>query len=245
MCDDGDDELNSQQLHALLQRATSEVRGDDPLAAEMLGIIREMTDRSLGVPASARTAPPAVVIMMRVRARRLAAAIGDALTMALIIRNSDLGHDPERALAPASRMASALSRAAGLLPGLGPDCGLQIDLDHDISLARDLTTVLARSASFDSGRARRLVAALVASMTEARHRTSDLAFALGSIPVDASGADLSGIEIAGLAPLNGVTWTRQTTWPPVLADRIRPYSEEARPGVYMIRVLYGAGGGAT
>jgi hypothetical protein len=245
MRDDGDDDLSFQQLHELLNSVTRQAHGGDRLAAEMLGIIREMADRGLGVPASARIAPPAVVIMMRVQARRLAAAIGDALTMALIIRNSELSHDPERALAPASRMATALSRAAGLLRDLGPDCGLQVDLDHDIGLARDLTTVLARSVSFDSGRARRLVAALVASVTEIRHRTSDLAFALGSIPVDASGADLSGIEIASLAPLHGVTWTRQTIWPPALANRIQPYSQEAQPGVYLIRILHGAGGIAT
>jgi len=245
MRDDGDDDLSVQQLHQLLHSATRQAHGDDRLAAEMLAIIGEMADRGLGVPAAARTAPPAVVIMMRARARRLAAATGDALLTALIIRDSDLAPDPERALAPASRLASALSRAAGLLRDLGPGTGLQLDLDHDIRLARDLTTVLARSASFDPARARRLVAALLASVGQARCRTSDLALALGSVPVDASGADLSGITIAGLAPLHGVTWTRQTTWPPALADRIRPYSEATRPGIYVIRVPYGAGQAAA
>lgn len=62
-----------------------------------------------------------------------------------------------------------------------------------------------------------------------------------AVPVDAAGADLSGLETSSLRALDGVTWTRETTWPPAIAGRVRAHSEEAQPGVYRIRIPYGGG----
>jgi hypothetical protein len=54
--------------------------------------------------------------------------------------------------------------------------------------------------------------------------------------VDASGADLSGMEITHLDALNGIVWTHQTVWPPRIADQVQAHSQEIRPGVYQVRL---------
>jgi hypothetical protein len=249
MPDSGDDDLAFQQLRELLEGASAQAAGGgpsgadrfgtDPFSTALPGVARDLMDRQLGVPASARTAPAADLIMMRSRARRLSAVVGDALSAALVIRKMDLELDPERGLARASAIGSGVRRALGLLRDLGPDFDLQLDFGHDLRLAGELTTALARSDSFRPGHARALLAGLLAGLSRARHRISDLALALDSLPVDASGQDLSAIEIGELTPLNGVTWDAETTWPPGLARRVRPYSRPARPGAYQVRIPYG------
>jgi hypothetical protein len=49
-----------------------------------------------------------------------------------------------------------------------------------------------------------------------------------------SGADLSDLEIRHLDVLDRIIWTRQTTWPPHIADQVERRSEEIRPGVFQI-----------
>jgi len=61
------------------------------------------------------------------------------------------------------------------------------------------------------------------------------AMALARLDVNASGADLSGIAVAGLEMLAGVVWTMETNWPPELACDVRAASEEIGPGVYRVR----------
>jgi hypothetical protein len=54
--------------------------------------------------------------------------------------------------------------------------------------------------------------------------------------VDASGADLSGMEIRQLDPLDGIVWTPHAIWPPAIAAQVEAHSAELRPGVYQVRL---------
>jgi len=101
--------------------------------------------------------------------------------------------------------------------------------------------VLARSASFNARQAQDLHGALLASLRDARFTLSDMVLGLGGMQVDASGADLSGLDIRRLGALHGVTWTSRTSWPPAIAEQVRAYSAEDQPGLYRIRVPYAAG----
>lgn len=231
-----DDDLGIEQLQRLLESTVREAADGDPLAVEMLGVVSDMADRALGVPPSLVAAPAVVVITVRVCARRLGAALADALVATLSVRSGDLARDPERALPYASAVGAALSQARGLLADLGPGFDLGLDLDRDIQLAQRLTDVLARSASFDVGQATSLCADLLTDLRAARPRVNDLVLGLGNLPVDASGADLSALEVSGLRALDGVTWTRETTWPPAIAARVQAHSAELQPGVYTIHI---------
>jgi hypothetical protein len=178
-----------------------------------------------------------VVIMARARTRRLNAAVGDALHTALSVRDYARCGDPEFALPGVSAVSVALEQARGHLADLGPGFSLEgLDLDDDISLASRLTGVLARSASFDAGKARDLHGALLTRLRDARFTASDLALALGGVPVDASGADLSALDIRRLGGLQGVTWTAGTTWPPAITAQVRAHSTQDKPGRFTVRV---------
>lgn len=245
MPDSGDglgyDDLSVEQLHRLALCAAREARGGDPLAMEMLAVIDALSRRRLGVPASLDDAPAAVVIMARAHARRLCAAAGDALCTVLSIRDRVRGHDPELALPGVSAIVAVLSRARAHLADLGPDFDLGLDLDYCFFAAQRLTGVLARSASFDAPEARDLLGGLFTSLRDARFRLSDLVLSLADMAVDASGADLSGLDLHRLGALHGVTWTRATTWPPAIAEQVRGHSAEERPGLFRIRVPYARG----
>jgi hypothetical protein len=234
----GHDDLSIEQLQHLMERAAREARGGDPLAVEMLAVIDALSRRKLGVPASLESAPAGVRIMGRVYARRLNGAIGEALTVVLSVRGRIWGHDPERALPGVATIAAALGRARGHLADLGPDFDLGLDLDRDLSLAQRLTAALARSASFDVMEALDLHDSLFTHLRDARFCLSDLVLSLATMPVDASGADLSGLDLRRLDALHGVTWTRATTWPLTIADQVRAYSAEEQPGLYRIGIPY-------
>lgn len=53
--------------------------------------------------------------------------------------------------------------------------------------------------------------------------------------VNASGADLSALEIERIEILEGVTWTDQTRWPAGIKELVRETSEEIGDGVYQVR----------
>lgn len=237
----GYDDLSLEQLHKLHQSAAREARGGDPLAIEMLAVIDALSRRRLGVPAALDEAPAAVVIMTRARASQLCAAVGDALSTALSIRGLLHGHDPELALPGVCAIAAAMGRARAHLAELDPGFDLGLDLDQGISRVQRLTDVLARSASFNAIEAGDLVDGLLGGLRVARFGLSDLVLSLGAMPVDASGADLSGLDLRRLGALHGVTWTRATRWPPAIAEQVRAHSAEEQPGRYRIRVPYTRG----
>jgi hypothetical protein len=61
-----------------------------------------------------------------------------------------------------------------------------------------------------------------------------LAVAVAMIPVDASGADLSDLNVSDLAAIVDVIWTRDTVWPKKLARKVRAQSREIRPGLFQV-----------
>ncbi|TDD34401.1 hypothetical protein E1287_16745 [Actinomadura sp. KC06] len=60
---------------------------------------------------------------------------------------------------------------------------------------------------------------------------------LERIPIDASGADLTGLGVQrpGLDWLIGVVWDQATHWPIILLERVADNSDEIQPGIYRIR----------
>ena len=188
------DDLSFGQLDLLHQRFGRQARGGDPLAVEMLAVVEALIRRRTGVPAWLDEAPAGAVIMARARARRLNAAVGDALCAALSARDYLRRGDPELALPRVSAVGVALEAARGHWAGLGPGFSLEgFDLDRDIGLAGRLTGLLTRTASFDARGARDLHRLLLGGLRDARCAVSGLVLALGA-PADASGTDLSGLD---------------------------------------------------
>jgi hypothetical protein len=132
-------------------------------------------------------------------------------------------------------------------------------LDDALGRAQDLALALGQSragsfrrvpdvggSGFKLHRTRDLIEVLAGEINDVGIRLGKLAEALtscaGSIPldqlaavqVDASGADLSEVDLPDLDVLDGVIWTPETTWPPGVAHGVRSRSREIRPGVYQV-----------
>lgn len=52
--------------------------------------------------------------------------------------------------------------------------------------------------------------------------------------IDASAADLRQLKVRDLDVLDGITWTRETIWPPSIRSEVRARSGEIEPGVYRV-----------
>lgn len=136
-------------------------------------------------------------------------------------------------------------------------------LAHDITATRrtlerarerDIARAFAHACSRDRGLTRALDGTLALEINLAilddphrqRDRAVDLATRIDRLrsyladiaaqSVDASGADLSHVKIGDLDVLDGVIWTRQTSWPPGIADKVREQSDEILDGVYQVRI---------
>jgi hypothetical protein len=148
----------------------------------------------------------------------------------------DLMH--ARDLARDLTRASAGDRAleAGHAIDLDRTVGLAGDLARDLALARGLgrTRDLADAQDLARGRARDRATDLARSLQEAVGRAEELAGRSHEGEVDASGADLSALDLTDISVLVGVVWTAETAWPPGIADQVRARSREIRPGVYRV-----------
>jgi hypothetical protein len=128
-------------------------------------------------------------------------------------------------------------------------CDIAKRLVRDIDRARDI----ARATTLDStlltvgDRARTIVRDLdpdpdtiyVPGCGDLSHDLDlarEIARELDAQQVDASGTDLSGMKIRYLAALNGITWTRRTTWPSDIAGQVEEHSQVIRPGVYQVHL---------
>ncbi|WP_328442734.1 hypothetical protein [Amycolatopsis sp. NBC_00438] len=114
------------------------------------------------------------------------------------------------------------------------DLDLNLDLDRGLfdvlTCARDQARYLADNLVLGLDRER--VPALVRNLFSARRRARDLSLVGGEI--DASGADLSRLEIDDLDLVAGVVWTAGTVWPPELRSRILARSREICAGVFQV-----------
>jgi hypothetical protein len=163
-------------------------------------------------------------------------------------------------LAAARSVARDPGSAPGLASGLerildiARDCAhaLILSLDH----SRDRSLVSARAyieqilAGVDRAReyghaldhtrirARKHARALTCAheIRSALSHAGELVRQLGAVEVDASGADLSALDITNMSVLEGVVWTDKTTWPPGVREQVEPpWSREIRPGVYRVQ----------
>lgn len=151
-----------------------------------------------------------------------------------IIRDRDhaLLHDCARALLRARALALALALDLDRDPSrrLAESIASSLNLVGDRGHSRE--SVLSLQPFLDSFYSRAAVRALTGAVPGARR----IARELGERQADASGADLSGMEIRHLGTLDGITWTHETTWPPGITGQVRQNSAEIRPGVYQVRL---------
>ena len=126
-------------------------------------------------------------------------------------RTRGLGRARDRSRPLARAHARASGRALGRARELGRELALALDHAPDLELGR-----------------------LISTLGRAPDLARELARDLDAQQVDASGADLSDLEIRHLDVLDRIIWTRQTTWPSRVADQVEARSVEIRPGVYQI-----------
>ncbi len=190
----------------------------------------------------------AAIIAMRARARALAGALGLALNHAC-----DLTRDLTNplALSPGARArarAGALGRARALrharvlvriLTGARAsvrdlEADHEIDLDRAVDLAAALVRDLTLTIAPPGARGLVLATDLVRCLQEAVGWAKELVGRSHEGEVDASGADLSALDLTDISVLVGVMWTEETAWPPGIGDQVRARSREIRPGVYRV-----------
>jgi hypothetical protein len=173
------------------------------------------------------------------RARLIDRALACDLTRALL-----QARDVTRDLMRARDLARDLARAGA--SGRTLEVGHVIELDRtvdlagalagDLALARglSLTRDLAAARDLARGRARDRATDLARSLQEAVGRAEELVGRSHEGEVDASGADLSALDLTDISVLVGVVWTEETAWPPGIADQVRARSREIRPRVYRV-----------
>ncbi|MGW3820491.1 hypothetical protein [Streptomyces sp. NPDC005046] len=126
---------------------------------------------------------------------------------------------------------------------------LDLALDRDYDLARDL----ARDRLGDDGTytpfdQRDILRELALALDVALVLDGALALALAHPEwpwaelrelakgqVDASGSDLTQVDVSDITLLNNVIWSDDTLWPAGTKPRIRAQSRELRPGVYLVQ----------
>jgi hypothetical protein len=173
------------------------------------------------------------------RASAIDRALGCDLTRALL-----QARDVTRDLVRARDLARDLTRAsagdrtfeAGHAIDLDRTVDLADDLARDLALARgpSLTRDLAAARNLARGRARDRAYALARGLQEAVGWAEELVGRSHEGEIDASGANLSALDLTDISVLVGVVWTAETAWPPGIADQVRARSREIRPGVYRV-----------
>ncbi|MEV6648126.1 hypothetical protein [Amycolatopsis sp. NPDC051371] len=256
-------DLNDDQLDALLAAADSELLQHiqaevDPTTT----LVAVMTDAAAEAPtppseqtergASGYHNHPAALIAWRVSARRLARDVGfvhdytgtfhqdlDLHPRALGRRAYDTGsllnlfgaYDTGRTIE--QTLVSVLDSARLLTHDLTLTYDLLthlFELAQALTRARDLISTLSDLVDWDL--ACRLVSAVQDALGDALTHARALTSAGGEI--DASGADLSQLQIDDLDLVVGVVWTAETVWPPELRSRILTRSREIRTGVFLV-----------
>jgi hypothetical protein len=140
-------------------------------------------------------------------------------------------------LTRAADSADDLVRDLAIAHGLARAVDLAGDLARDLSFAHGLGCVrdLADARDLAGSRARDRVADLVRCMEVVLGCAKELVGRFHAGEVDASGADLSALDLTDISVLEGVVWTEETAWPPGVWDQVKPpRSRVIRPGVYQV-----------
>jgi hypothetical protein len=244
--------LTEQQLDSLLRAADDDlldyVRATSNPAAGLAALMTR-AEEPLGSDGSdLLTRRVVAVIALRGDARAIARAIDDA-------RDRDrergmeftraLEFDRERALSQGHTDNQALIRAfariRSLAGTLAQGIDLALDINHNLAQARVSNIAQSLLQSLGTGRARgrdperRRGSGPVFTLELARGHIWQLIDVLDTVPVDASAADLSHLEITDFAVLWGVVWTKKTVWPPQIQERVGLLSEEIGLGVWRVR----------
>lgn len=161
-----------------------------------------------------------------IRKRTLAAELANELGRALALaRALDRAFALDRALA----LARALARARALDRGFDL-AALNLSLDLAFDCAQSFDHAL------DHARARVYARELVTLLDRALSLAGKAALTLRAEEVDASGADLSDVEVGDIETLDGVVWTRETIWPAGIVGQVEAHSVEIGDGVYRVRL---------
>jgi hypothetical protein len=171
------------------------------------------------------------------RASAIDRALACDLTRALL-QARDVTRDLMRArdLARDFTRASDRTLEAGHAIDLDRTVDLADDLARDLALARGpgLTRDLAAARNLARGSARDRAYALARGLQEAVGWAEELVGRSHAGEIDASGANLSALDLTDISVLVGVVWTAETAWPPGIADQVRARSREIRPRVYRV-----------
>lgn len=251
LTDDRLDKLLAAADRELLQHIQAGVDPTATLLAVMTGTAAEGHMPPPEQPergASNNLGRPADLIAWRVGAHRLFRDLGIAHNFAVQIE-SEYSPDSVNALDAEIRelvrqVEAAFVFARDLVHGRGPNLDRAFRRVLHVDVEEALIAVLTRaqrraSDLFPSAvhpsalEAIRLICRGVAfELSRASLHARTLSSAGGEI--DASGADLSHLEIHDLDAVAGVVWTADTVWPPGLRNRILARSREIRDGVFQV-----------
>jgi hypothetical protein len=230
-------ELTDRELDLLLTTANQELLEHIQATADPDRTLTSIM--AMNTPASGHETPQALAALtigMRSKAINLDRALGLASDRGRALDRAfalDLAGDLASARDLASDLASDFDRARHL--ALNIDGARARDLASDLNHARARALDLASDLASVRDLASTLDLDLARDLAHASTLAHDLARNLQTQQVDASGADLSDLEIGHMDALNGIIWTPQTTWPSNIAEQVRAQSEEIKPGVYQIR----------
>lgn len=139
----------------------------------------------------------------------------------------DLDREVTRTRDLAIALKREVSHASGLVRERIPSLTFTLrDLEHDADQAGALARQL------DANRAQELSRSLDRDGTLDRYLNAIAR--LTAVPIDVSGANMSGEDLDDPEVLKDVIWTQETEWPPGVAEHVHQWSREIRPGVYQV-----------
>jgi hypothetical protein len=130
-----------------------------------------------------------------------------------------------------------------VLPGIAHELEVeQIHLDSAAARLQQAIQIDGHVTISDLRRVRRAVSALLSVIDVTARIVDTIAAAFRVAVIEASGVDLSTLNLSEVDMLDGVRWTRaaahigDTIWPPGFIVRVLEISEQIAPGVYQVRL---------
>ncbi|QKW32490.1 hypothetical protein HUT17_04985 (plasmid) [Nocardiopsis flavescens] len=232
--------LTDEELDAVLGSASRDLLGrvrtaTDPAELFLALMDRDGDDRPAPPPLDRAAPGPGAVnaIIQRRLARDLTDHLTCACAFARTITETPL---PDGDLHIYMRLALRRTDSADRLArGIDRDRVPGGELAHEIARGRALARRVART--HDTARLRARARDLVHALVRAGELARAFARVLDDAAIDASGADLSRLELGpgDVALLAGVVWTGATRWPPRISQLLARRSLEIGPGVYRVQ----------